>query len=239
MRGLCEMYGTLTQPGTPWPPGLVDQVGDKGGERLSDPGTERTGDLDTMERAVSELIDVVFKYATAWQSASRCRQGLLLVKRGDADAHVRMVRPALDRLGDLRYFFHYTGVLAALADGLGHAGRVAEGRAVIEEAFARCHITEERWSMPELLRVKGELLLREGTGGDAEEHFRRALEDARTNDMRGWELRAATSVARLWHAQGRTRQARQLLLPVYRRFTEGLETADLVAAKTLLDALRP
>lgn len=93
--------------------------------------------------------------------------------------------------------------------------------------------------MPELLRVKGELLLREAAVEDAEDHFRRALEDARGQEVPGWELRAATSLARLWHGQRRTRQARTLLLPVYRRFTEGLKTADLVSAKTLLDSQGP
>ena len=92
--------------------------------------------------------------------------------------------------------------------------------------------------MPELLRVKGELLLRDGAIDDAEDHFRRALEDARGRGVAGWELRAASSLARLWHAQGRTRQARTLLVPVYRRFTEGLKTTDLVGAKALLDTLR-
>jgi predicted ATPase len=132
----------------------------------------------------------------------------------------------------------YTGFLAALADGLGQAGRTAEGRAVIEEAFTRCDITQEGWSIPELLRVKGELLRYDGALNDAEDHFRRGLEYARSQEVAGWELRAATSLARLWRAQQRTRQARTLLLPVYRRFTEGLKTADLLNAKALLDTLR-
>jgi hypothetical protein len=198
-----------------------------------------TGDLETMERAGAELVDVATRYASAaWQAAGRCMRGLLLVKRGDAGAYARMVRPAFDELGESRYFFHYTGFLAALADGLGRAGVVTEGRALIEAAFARCTVTREGWSMPELLRVKGELLLRDGATDDAEDHFRRSLEDARARGVPGWELRAATSLARLWHGQRRTRPARALLLPVYRRFTEGLQTADLVGAKVLLDTLR-
>ena len=199
-----------------------------------------TGDLDAMERAASELLDVATKCASLdWRIASECMRGLVLIKRGDADAHARLVRPALDQLGDGRYFFHYTGFLAALADSLGHAGRVIEARTVVDEAFARCDTTEEHWSMPELLRVKGELLVRENTTADAADHFGRALALARTQKAAGWELRAATSLARLWHAQRRTRQARTLLLPIYRRFTEGLDTADLRSAKALLDRLRP
>ena len=73
---------------------------------------------------------------------------------------------------------------------------------------------------------------------NAEECFRQALEWGRRQDALSWELRSATSLAHLYHRQGRTTQARKVLTPVYRRFTEGFETADLLAAKALLDALR-
>ena len=75
-------------------------------------------------------------------------------KRSDAEAYGRLVRPVFDDLGEARYFFHYTGVLAALADGFGAAGRMTEAHQLIAEAFARCEVTEEDWSLPELLRVK-------------------------------------------------------------------------------------
>ena len=105
---------------------------------------------------------------------------------------------------------------AALADGLGSSGRVAEGLATIDEAFARCELTEERWSMAELLRVKGELLLRQdapNADAAAEDHLRQALDWARRQDALSWELRAATSLARLWHEQRRTSQARRSWRP--------------------------
>ena len=95
--------------------------------------------------------------------------------------------------------------------------------------------------MPELLRVKGELLLREDAPDAtsvAEDHFRQALHWASGQGALSWELRAATSLARLWRDQDRTRAAREILAPVYDRFTEGFETTDLKAAKCLLDRLR-
>jgi predicted ATPase len=96
--------------------------------------------------------------------------------------------------------------------------------------------------MAELLRIKGELILSEG-GPDAaeaaEDHFGQALDWARRQGALAWELRAATSLARLWRDQNRTKAVREILAAVYDRFTEGFETADLKAAKLLLDGLRP
>lgn len=95
--------------------------------------------------------------------------------------------------------------------------------------------------MPELLRVKGELVLREAApdaASIAEDHFRQALHWARQQGALSWELRAATSLARLWRDQNRARAAREILAPVYDRFTEGFETTDLKAAEWLLDGLR-
>jgi predicted ATPase len=118
---------------------------------------------------------------------------------------------------------------------------VTDGIAAIEEALARSERDEERWYVPELLRVKGELVLREDApdaASIAEDHFRQALHWARRQGALSWELRAATSLARLWRDQDRARAAREILAPVYDRFTEGFETTDLKAAEWLLDGLR-
>jgi predicted ATPase len=94
--------------------------------------------------------------------------------------------------------------------------------------------------MSELLRVKGELLRLDGAPGAsarAESCFRQAIELAGTQEALSWELRAATSLARLYEAQGRSTHGIATLQPVYDRFTEGFGTADLIAAKRLLDEL--
>jgi len=124
---------------------------------------------------------------------------------------------------------------------LGLAGRVSEGCAAIDEGLQWCERTQGRWAIAEWLRVKGELLLLQGGSAQraaAEGQFRHALDWARRQGALSWELRAATSLARLWRDQGRTEDAQQLLAPVYDRFTEGFETADLRAAKALIDDLR-
>ena len=127
-----------------------------------------------------------------------------------------------------------------MAEALGRAGEIVDGLAVAEEAIARSERDEGRWAIAELLRVKGELLLLRGTQeaeAAAEDHFRQALDWARGQDALSWELRAATSLAPLLHDQGRSADAIALLQPVYDRFTEGFDTADLKAAKALLEVL--
>jgi predicted ATPase len=118
--------------------------------------------------------------------------------------------------------------------------RVTPGLAIIEETLARCEAREELWYLAELLRIKGELVLLEGSlnaAGAAEGNFLRALECAHRQNALCWELRTATSLARLWRDQQRVAEARELLGSVYGRFTEGFETADLQKAKRLLQRL--
>ena len=91
--------------------------------------------------------------------------------------------------------------------------------------------------MPELLRVRGELLLRQNADKEAENHFEQALDWARRQHVLSWELRSAASLARLRLRQGRRAQARNVLAPVRRRFTEGFRTADLVRTDALLKQL--
>jgi len=127
-----------------------------------------------------------------------------------------------------------------MAEALGRAGQNAEGLAAIGEAIAHAERTEERWAMAEMLRVKGELLLLQGAPGAAavaEDHFRQALDWARRQGALSWELRAATSLGRLLRDRDRVDEARDLLAPIYERFTEGFSTADLQAGKKLLDEL--
>ena len=99
--------------------------------------------------------------------------------------------------------------------------------------------TEERWDEAELHRLKGELLLQQSVENhvEAETCFHQALSIAQSQSAKSWELRAATSLATLWHSQGKCQDAYDLLAPVYAWFTEGFDTADLQDAKALLEAL--
>jgi predicted ATPase len=110
---------------------------------------------------------------------------------------------------------------------------------VLTEALERVDTTGERWYEPELYRLKGELLLQQSSDNQVEAQtcFHHALTIARDQQAKSFELRTATSLARLWQQQGKRQEAHALLAPVYQWFTEGFDTADLQDAKALLDAL--
>jgi class 3 adenylate cyclase/predicted ATPase len=126
-----------------------------------------------------------------------------------------------------------------LAAAHAHLGDPAAGLAALAEAETRMGQSGERWPEAEIHRLKGELMLSmEGADAGAEQFFRTALEVAREQQARSLELRAATSLARLWAERGERQKAHDLLAPVYDWFTEGFDTPDLKDAKALLDELR-
>jgi predicted ATPase len=123
---------------------------------------------------------------------------------------------------------------------MGHSGEIPQALAAIEVAIERSEQREERWYLAELLRIKGELLLRDSAAsaaGTAADCFQASLDWARRQAALSWELRTATSLARLRRDNGDVLAARDVLAPVYGRFTEGFGTTDLKAAKELLDEL--
>jgi len=128
--------------------------------------------------------------------------------------------------------------LALLAQAYGQAGRAEEGLATIDEALAFARTHNERWWDAELQRLRGELLLMHGAdASDVEAAFLRAIDIARAQQARSLELRATTSLARLWITQHRSEEARRRLGNVFNWFTEGFETPDLRAARLLLAQL--
>jgi predicted ATPase len=118
-------------------------------------------------------------------------------------------------------------------------GRATEAAGSLDGALALSEQTGESYFDAELHRLKGERFLGmpEHSDAEAEQEFRRALEIARLQEARSFELRAATSLARLWQCQGKRDEARNLLAPVYDWFTEGFDTQDLKDAKALLGEL--
>jgi len=200
------------------------------------------GDLATAGHHVRLAIDLAARHALGiWKAWAECYEGILLIKRGDQRAGSDLLQSALEGL-PAPIFDHLISLfLAELAVGLGGSGLIAEGLVVVDKALARAEQTEARWYLAELLRTKGELLLLERVPTaveTAEACFQQALDVARRQGALSWELRAAASLARLLRGQQRASQARKLLGPVYRRFTEGFETPDLVAAKALLASVR-
>lgn len=126
-----------------------------------------------------------------------------------------------------------------MARAYAEAGQFDDAWRSIGEATTAVETTEERWCEAEIHRIAGEitLLSPERDIGKAEACFERALRLARKQQAKSWELRAATSLARLRRDQGKPRQAYDLLAPVFGWFTEGFDTLDLKGAKALLDDL--
>jgi predicted ATPase len=130
--------------------------------------------------------------------------------------------------------------LSYLAKAYAELGHFDDAWRYIGEAMSTAATTKESWFEAEVNRIAGEiaLLSPEPEVTKAEASFERALEIARQQQAKSWELRAAMSMARLWRDQGKVQQARELLSPVYGWFTEGFDTRDLKEAKVLLNELR-
>jgi predicted ATPase len=200
-----------------------------------------TGDLAAAEGYAAMLLDRSAAHALPiWRAEAHRFHATLLIRNGDFDTGLRLLRTSLEQSPEATYQPYFTWFLGELAEGLGRAGQIAEGLEAIDEALARSERNEDRWCVAELLRIKGELLLLQATPGaaaTAEDHFRQALDWARRQGALSWELRGATSLARLRRDQYRSTEAIALLVPIYNRFTEGFETADLKTAKALIDSL--
>jgi class 3 adenylate cyclase/tetratricopeptide (TPR) repeat protein len=127
--------------------------------------------------------------------------------------------------------------LTLLADAYREVQQPQNGLRQLEEAISVIDKTQARYYEAEAQRVRGELFLSMHDNGAAEASFRKAIDVAQRQSAKSWELRAAMSLARLWHHQGKSSQARELLAPVYGWFTEGFDTRDLMEGKTLLGKL--
>ncbi|MBI1762199.1 MAG: protein kinase [Acidobacteria bacterium] len=185
------------------------------------------------EYALGDLLN----YAAAFNA-------LNLAYQEPTETALEQVKQAFASLRAKGVMLGMTGLLARLGEVFGLAGHCAEGLATIAEALALVERTGERVVEAELWRIKGELLRQatadhaEASQAEAEGCYHQALEIARRQSAKAWELRAATSLAHLWQRQGKIAEARQMLAEIYGWFTEGFATADLREAKTLLAELQ-
>jgi hypothetical protein len=206
------------------------------------------GDLAAAEAYLGTLLEESTRHyfwarhLALWAALCHSYRGVLLIKRGDLGAGLPLLRAGFDAVGERRFASRLAAFLDSVVagEGLDRTWQTGDGLALVEEFIDQSERAEEHWVMPELVRVKGELLRLQGgpsAAATAEDHFRQALDWARQQGALSWELRAATSLARLLRKQGHTADAKALLQPVYDRFTEGFDTADLNAARVLLHAL--
>jgi predicted ATPase/DNA-binding winged helix-turn-helix (wHTH) protein len=172
-----------------------------------------------------------------WQSRTQFWLGLLQMNQGNQDAYDASVAPSLRALGSVRHASYLTGFTSALCEQLRQDGKLIEAQSLIEPAIEHAHKVHDFAALPELLRVRGQLILAKGgpvAEPAAEAAFLASLTAANTIGGTSWRLRASTSLAQLLHAQNRRTEALAILEPVYASFSEGFETIDLLAAKEVL-----
>jgi predicted ATPase/DNA-binding winged helix-turn-helix (wHTH) protein len=195
------------------------------------------GDLDSAEECIDRFIMQANRHSLApYQAAGEGVKGELLVKRGDPEGGVRMLRRALDKLHALRYELLTTAFNATLAEGLAAAGEVSSALEVAKEAIVVVDRNGDLFYKPELLRIKGAVLAA-SDATHAEDYFKRSIELAREQSALAWELRSTIDLARIWSGRAQRNEARVLLSGVYDRFVEGAGTVDYERAGKLLEEL--
>jgi class 3 adenylate cyclase/predicted ATPase len=195
-------------------------------------------------QAVQERAEALIALSTEqgfpfWLAYGTILRGWALTAQGEGAEGISQMRQGLVAHQATGAKLQRPHFLSLLAEGYEKVGQPKEGLTVLLEALAIVDNTGERYWEAELHRQKGELLLiQQGQKvGEAEECFRKALDTARRQQAKSFELRAAMSLSRLWQEQGKREEAHQLLAEVYGWFTEGFDTADLKEAKILLEEL--
>jgi predicted ATPase len=203
-----------------------------------------TGDFAAAETAISSIIESATTAAAPfWTMVGQFLRGKLLVERHQFAEGLAVLREAFDTCDQSGWRLSYPEFMGSFALALAGLGRLDEAHDAVGKAIVAAGGGEDgqQWYVPELLRIKGEVLLRQTSNQAvqaAANCFAQAAEMAREQGALFWELRVALSLARLLRGECRSADAVGILEPVYDRFTEGFETADLRSARALLDALR-
>jgi predicted ATPase len=196
------------------------------------------GDDAALDEWVDQLVTVTTEQGfPVYRAMGNVSGGWVKAKNGDVAEGISLLRSGCNAYradGMEMWMPHNTALLARACE---IAGQIEEGLTLLDDALQIVERTGERWLEAELNRHKGELLLRQGDPEAAEELYCKALSVAAEQEAKLWELRAATSLARLRRDQGRHSEARDLLAPIYGWFAEGFATLDLKEAKSLLDEL--
>ena len=173
-----------------------------------------------------------------WLAAGRFRHGSALAELGQLEQGIAEMEASIEDCRQRGVAWRQP-LQALLARGYARVGRIEEALGTLNEALAQIERTGEKAEQAEMLRLKGELLLMRDGGAiaEAEGCFLAALDVARAQEARWWELRTTTSLVRLLAKQGRRDEARTMLAEIYNWFTEGFDTHDLKDAKALLDEL--
>ena len=198
------------------------------------------GDLEAADQHIDWLLSCAERYSLSpYLAVGRGFKGELAIRQGDAEAGVAVLRTCLIELHAAPYELLTTPLRIAVVQGLAKLGRLAEAVALVDDAIRSVEAKGDLCYLPELLRVKGGLLLEMPRAGpeEAETCFRLSLGWSVRQGAGAWELRTATDLAALLAARRQPESARALLQPVLARFAPSPETEDLMAAARVLQAL--
>jgi predicted ATPase len=200
------------------------------------------GNYATANALLDELVVLADgKGAFYWKAGGLMRQGSLLALTGKAADAAQMIASRITARRSAEATQLMPWYLSYLTRAYAELGQFDDAWRSIRDAITAVETTKECLWEAEVHRIAGEIALKspEPDAVKAEAYFERALAVARQQQAKSWELRGAMSMARLWRDQDKRQQARDLLAPVYRWFTEGFDTLDLKQAKALIDALAP
>lgn len=200
-----------------------------------------TGDLKIAEAYIDILIARAESHSmTPYLLVGRGFKSEVAIRRGDAKGGVEGLQTSLQKLHAAPYELLTTPLNLSLLKGLSAIGRVDEAGALIDESLSEVERNGDQLYLPELLRMKGSLLLQlsERNRDEAYAYFQQALALSRSQGARAWELRAAIDMATLMADRGSIDSAREFLQPIAKHFVEGASTEDLKVAARLLATLR-
>ena len=184
-----------------------------------------------------ELMRLANERVPGWLGQGIRSRGAALAMLGQIQEGMAQMREGMAVDQSLGVRLDLSGTLGSLAEAQASAGQAEAGLSTLAEAVAFVEKTGERYYEAEIYRLQGELLLMQGDEAEAEASFHKAIEVARRQQAKSWELRATVSLCRLWQEQGRMDEARQMLAEIYGWFTEGFDSPDLQEAKALLEDL--
>jgi DNA-binding SARP family transcriptional activator/predicted ATPase len=196
-------------------------------------------DIQMAQKSGEVLVHLAAEHRIAyWEAAGHCFYGWALAMQGQNETGIAQMQHGVAQHKAIEGWIMYPYFATHLAQVYGQTGQVEEGVALLDEALAVAHRNGERWIDSEILRLRGGLLLAQGGAvADVEHNYWQAIELARQRGARSRELRATTSLCRLWQKQGKREEGRKLLAEIYDWFTEGFDTSDLQEAKALLEVL--
>jgi predicted ATPase len=196
------------------------------------------GDWEDADKLIERLINHAAKHFLGpYQAVGLGLKGELLVRRGEPKIGIELLRQGAGTLRQTRHKILSTVFAAALAEGLVQVRQYEEALGIIDEAIAQRDSAGQSFDLPEMLRVKGYILASSARHSEAETYLMQSLTLSREQGALGWELRAAATLGRLWREQGDAAKAHALIAPIYARYSEGLDNADLSSVKLLLDEL--